>query len=189
MSDRTIQTFQITAQMALPAPPRRRPQPTRRHTGGRHDALDPPDPPRRGLRRLNLLLVVVGWLALVSPQRNRRGNGRGAGAARADPARRRSRACSSHGPTKQPAIHTADLYRSTPRFRRRRISPTFSSSSTGSPRRPGVEVLSISPQTGQASADRLHGRADQPLAQRHLLQGDALPPDTSGCSSPSSTDA
>jgi len=57
---------------------------------------------------LNLLILVVGWFALISPQRSNAAST--AAQQQAVQAQLTAITGTSQGPVKQPAIHTADLY-------------------------------------------------------------------------------
>jgi hypothetical protein len=100
---------------------------------------------------LNILLVVVGWIALVSPQRHDASTA----AANAQLAQSQLDALlgqGSHGPTKQPAIHTAGLYSLDTALPSQADQPDLLFELDRLAKASGVDVLSISPQAAQASA-------------------------------------
>lgn len=100
---------------------------------------------------LNVLLVVVGWVALVSPQRH------DAASAAAQEQSVQSQlatltAQSSQGPSAQPAIHTSGIYAldtALPsQVDQTNLLFELDQLATAS----GVDIVSISPQSAQASA-------------------------------------
>jgi hypothetical protein len=100
---------------------------------------------------INILLVVVGWMAFVAPQQH---DG-AAAAAQAQQAQTQLdvlQGVSSHGPVKQPEIHTASLYTLDTALPSQADQPDLLFELDRIAKASGVEVLSISPQTGQASA-------------------------------------
>ena len=81
---------------------------------------------------ISVLIIVVGWFALIAPQRS---DG-AAAAARADAAQAAldnlKGIGNPHGPTKQPAIHTADLYTLDTALPSQADAPTLHRSPSGS---------------------------------------------------------
>jgi hypothetical protein len=101
---------------------------------------------------LNILLVVVGWMALVAPQRQ----AAAAAAAKQQAAQTQLETLvggdsGSHGPTKQPAIHTAKLYTLDTALPAQGDQPGLLLELSRLATASGIHLLSISPQAAQAN--------------------------------------
>src|SRR5262245_53772445 len=101
---------------------------------------------------LNVLLVVIGWIALVSPQRHEAATA----AANAQLAQSQLDTLlgqgSQGGPTKQPEIHTSCLYKLDTALPSRVDQPNLLLGLSRVAKSSGVNLLSISPQAAQATA-------------------------------------
>ena len=101
---------------------------------------------------LNILLVVIGWIALVSPQRHQAS----AAAATAQLAQSQLDTLlgrgSSPAPIKQPAIHTSCLYKLDTALPSQAHVPDLLFELNRVATASGVDVSSISPQAAQATA-------------------------------------
>jgi hypothetical protein len=102
---------------------------------------------------LNILLVVVGWMALVSPQRQNAA----AAAAKEQAAQAQLETLmggdsGSHGPTTQPAIRTAGLYTLDTALPAQGDQPGLLLELSRLATASGVHILSISPQAAQSNA-------------------------------------
>jgi hypothetical protein len=101
---------------------------------------------------LNILLIVVGWIALVSPQRHEAS----AAAASAQAAQDQLNTLLGHGSNpatiKQPAIHTSCLYKLDTALPSQAHVPDLLFEINRVATASGVDVASISPQAAQATA-------------------------------------
>ena len=101
---------------------------------------------------LNLLLVIIGWVALISPQRS------DAAAASAKTQELQTQIAQltdtggSHGPTKQPTIHTADIYALDTALPAQVDQPDLIFELDRIATSSGVKILGLSPQAAQATA-------------------------------------
>jgi hypothetical protein len=100
---------------------------------------------------INVLLAVGGWLALVSPQRHQAATA----AANAQLAQTQLAVLlgqTAQGPTKQPVIHTADLYSLDTALPSQADQPDLLFELDRVAKASGVDIISISPQAAQAAA-------------------------------------
>ena len=113
---------------------------------------------------VNVLLVVVGWMALVSPQRHDASTA----AAQAQLAQSQLDTLIGQGsarhPIKQPAIHTSCLYTLDTALPSQEHQPDLLLELNRVANASGVDVASISPQAAAATAMGYTVRADQPHA-------------------------
>ncbi len=100
---------------------------------------------------LNVLLVVGGWMALVSPQRHNAATA-AAAAALAQSQLDAATGKGAQGPPKQPAIHTAGLYTLDTALPSQPDQPDLLLELDRIAKASGVQVNGISPQTAQANA-------------------------------------
>jgi hypothetical protein len=103
---------------------------------------------------LNILLVVVGWMMLISPQQK----DAAAAATKEQLAQTQLAALiggstSSPAPTKQPPIHTADLYTLDTALPAQADQPGLLLELSRLATASGVRILGISPQAAQANAN------------------------------------
>src|SRR5579871_870501 len=99
---------------------------------------------------INVVLVVGGWMALVSPQRTDAANAVTAAAA-AQAQLDKLLGENAGGPTKQPAIHTAGLYSLDTALPAQPDQPDLLLELDALARSAGVQLLSVSPQAAQAN--------------------------------------
>jgi hypothetical protein len=102
---------------------------------------------------INILLVLGGWMTLVSPQRHDAATAAAAAQLAQTQLDVLNGVNSSPGPAKQPEIHTADLYSLDTALPSQADQPNLLLELDRMAKAAGVDVLSISPQTGQASAN------------------------------------
>ncbi len=98
---------------------------------------------------LNLLIVVIGWVALISPQRH----DAALAAAKTQVAQTALAALvgqGSHGPTTQPAIHTAGIYALDTALPAQVDQPELLFELDRIATASGVKILGLSPQVPQA---------------------------------------
>ena len=101
---------------------------------------------------LNVLLVVVGWMMLVAPQRQ----DASAAAAKEQLAQSQlaaliGQSSGSHGPTKQPEIHTAGLYTLDTALPAQADQPNLLLELDRLAKASHVQLIGISPQSAQAT--------------------------------------
>jgi hypothetical protein len=97
---------------------------------------------------INLLLVVVGWVALISPQRSAAAAA-AAKAQAAQSARAALGSTGSNGSTKQPSIHTAGVYTLDTALPSQLDEPDLILELNRIAAASGVKILNLSPQAGQ----------------------------------------
>lgn len=102
---------------------------------------------------ISLVIVVAGWFGLIAPQRSDAATA----AAKAQQAQVQldalngSGGTTPHGPTKQPAIHTSDLYALDTALPSQADQPDLIFELDRVAKASGVELVSISPQAASAS--------------------------------------
>jgi Pilus assembly protein, PilO len=108
---------------------------------------------------LNILLVVLGWVALVAPQRHAAATA-AAGVQLAQGQLEALHPGSSHGPTKQPVVHSSCIYRLDTALPSQPDQTDLIFELQRVAKASGVKILGISPQVAQAMAS---GYTVQPI--------------------------
>jgi len=101
---------------------------------------------------INVLLVVVGWMALVAPQRHNASTAAAsAQQAQTQLATLLGQGSRSHGPIKQPAIHTSCLYTLDTALPSEADTPGLILELQQVAKASGVKIVGISPQAATAA--------------------------------------
>jgi hypothetical protein len=100
---------------------------------------------------VNVVLVVAGWVGFVGPQRNAASSAAAAAAIAQSQLQALQKGSGSHGPVKQPAIHTACLYKLATALPSQADQPELLFELDHLAKASNVHVVGISPQSGMAN--------------------------------------
>jgi hypothetical protein len=100
---------------------------------------------------VNVVLIVAGWVGFIGPQRSAASTAAAAAALAQSQFQSLQNGGTSHGPVKQPAIHTACLYKLATALPSQADTPDLLFALDRMAKAANVQLIGVTPQTGQAN--------------------------------------